>query len=184
MREKETDIYEKEAQYLKRSKEFFQKGGYEMEDLQLQYKSMVEHYEELFDQVKIITKISDRLQRKLDKTNDQLAETNNQLNDRNIELQETIDALTKARIGRRAATLVLFVAVILFILSEAVIEPRIEAWAMDYYQNISMAFWIGLLLKFLIAVMIKPIEMLLESTLTKRARKKAMKTDTQPAVTN
>jgi hypothetical protein len=182
VREKETDIYDKEAQCLKRSKDFIQKGGYEMEDLQLQFKSLVEHYEELFDQVKIITKISDRLQRKLDKTNDELELTNDQLNDRNVELQETIDALTKARIGRRAATLVLVVAVILFILSEAIIEPRIENWATDYYQESSMAFWIGLLLKFFIAVMIKPIEMLMERALTSRARKKAMKSsEAQPA---
>jgi len=175
VREQETDIYEQESQRLKRSKEFIQKGDYEMEDLQLQYKSLIEYYEELFDQVKIITKISDRLQRKLDKTNDKLADTNDQLNVRNVELQETIDALTKARIGRRAATLVLAMAITLFLVSEAIIEPRIEDWAMDYYQEDSMAFYVGLFLKFLIALMIKPLEMIVERTLTKRAQRKAMK---------
>jgi len=167
--EKSSDIYYKEFQNLEQSKNFLKKENYDKSEIQLELKNLVENYEELFDQVKIITKISDRLQRKLDKTNDKL-------NERNIQLQETIDALTKAKVGRKATTYILFFAVALFIVSEAFIEPRIESWAALKF-SVGIAFWVGLLLKFVIAFMIKPGEMIIEKTLLKRARKEIIKVE-------
>ncbi len=169
-----SDIYGNEFRNLEHSKKFLKKEKYNKDEIQLEFKMLVENYEDLFDQVKIITKISDRLQKKLDKTNDKLNETNDQLNEKNIQLEETIDALEKAKVGRKATTYVLIFAVILFILSEAIVEPKIEAWASVQFSE-SWAFWIGLFLKLIIAFLIKPGEMMIERRLLKSARKEAMK---------
>lgn len=159
-------IYQQEADYLQKSKDFLKKSGYSREEIQLEYKQLLENYEELIDQVKIITKISDRLQKKLNKTNDKLELTNDQLNDTNLKLNETIDALTEAKIGRRAGTIVMFVVIALFIVSEVWIEPIID-------QNIDNS-WVGLGLKLAVAILIKPGEDLTNKYMLKRARKKQL----------
>ncbi len=160
-------IYHRESDFLEKSKEFLKKKSYSREELQLEYKQLLENYEELIDQVKIITKISDRLQNKLNKTNDKLELTNDQLNDTNIKLNETIDALTEAKIGRRAGTIVMFVVIALFIVSEVWIEPIIDA-------NIDNT-WVGLGLKLVVAILIKPGEDLTNKYMLKQARKKQLK---------
>ncbi len=171
---KSSDIYAKEFQNLESAKKFLKKEKYDKSEIQLEFKMLVENYEDIFDQVKIITKISDRLQRKLDKTNDKLNESNDQLNEKNIQLEETIDALEKAKVGRKATTYVLVFAVLLFIISEAVVEPRIEIWAAAKFSA-KWAFWIGLFLKLIIAFLIKPGEMMIERRLLKSARREAKK---------
>lgn len=166
MGEKTSTIFQQEAQNLESSKKFLERQNFTREQAGAQIKKMNEEYAELLDQVKIITKISDRLQRKLDRTNDKLNQSNEELNKKNIELEQTIDALTKARVSRRATTIVFIVAIFLFVLTEALIEPEIE--------KVVDNMWIGLLLKFIVAALIKPGEMLLEKTLLKRARKQEM----------
>ncbi len=160
------NIYQRELENLEQAKNFLKRSEYSKMDIQLEYKKLVENYEELVDQVKIITKISDRLQNKLDKTNQKLEKTNQDLHDTNIKLNETIDALAEARIGRRAATIVLIVAISLFVVSEAWIEPIIE-------KNIQN-FWVGLILKLAVAVLIKPGEDFTNKYMLKRARKKQL----------
>lgn len=167
MANKENTIFEKEKQNLESNKRFLERQNYTREEAGAQIKKMNEDYSELLDQVKIITKISDRLQRKLDRTNEKLNKTNEELNQKNIELERTIDALTKARISRKATTIVFVVAIILFVLTEALIEPEIE--------KVVDNMWIGLLLKFIVAALIKPGEILLEKGLLKRERNKEMK---------
>lgn len=159
-----TNIYQQELENLEQSKAFLKRSEYSKMDIQLEFKKLVENYEDLIDQVKIITKISDRLQKKLDRTNDKLQVMNDELNDKNIQLKETIDALTEAKIGRRAATLVLILAIALFVLSEVIIEPEIEKMVENS--------WVGLGLKLVVAILIKPAESLTEKTMLKRARKK------------
>ena len=163
---KQKNIYQREADFLERSKAFLNKDDYTREELQLEYKHLLENYEELVDQVKIITKISDRLQKKLNKTNEKLEKTNNELHDTNIKLNETIDALTEAKIGRRAATIVMFVAIALFIVSEVWIEPIIEA---HFGKGL-----VGLGLKLVVAILIKPGEDLTNKYMLKKARKKQL----------
>ena len=164
-------IYQREADFLEKSKEFLRRNSYSRGELQLEYKQLLENYEELVDQVKIITKISDRLQKKLNKTNDKLELTNDQLNDTNLKLNETIDALTEAKIGRRSATIVMFVAIALFIISEVWIEPIIES----HFGN----GLVGLGLKLVVAILIKPGEDLMNKYMLKRARKKQLEEATQ-----
>lgn len=159
-------IYQKELENLEQAKNFLLKADYSKMDIQLEFKNLVENYEELIDQVKIITKISDRLQKKLNRTNEKLEVTNVALNETNIKLNETIDALTEAKIGRRASTIVLIVAIALFFVSEAWIEPMIERT----FNN----FWVGLGLKFVVAILIKPGEDFTNKYMLKQARKKEL----------
>jgi len=159
-------IYQREVDFLQNAKDFMAKGEYSQEELQLEAKNLIENYEELVNQVKIITKISDRLQKKLNKTNDKLELTNNELNDTNIKLNETIDALTEAKIGRKAGTIVMIVAIGLFILSEAWIEPIID----NHFPNSEYPF-VGLALKLVVAILIKPGEDLTNRYMLRKARK-------------
>jgi len=154
------NIYQREADFLQNAKEFMTRSDYSKEELQLEAKYLIENYEELVSQVKIITRISDRLQRKLDKTNTKLEQTNVQLN-------ETIDALTEAKIGRKAATIVMIVAIALFVVSEAWIEPIIDS----HFPNSEYPF-VGLGLKLVVAILIKPGEDLTNRYMLRKARKK------------
>lgn len=122
----------------------------------------------------VVTSISDRLQKKLNQANEtlqqqaeEIRQINQDLNLKNKELQETVDALTKARAGRRAATIVLFIAVGLFIVSEA-IEWVIESMT----QNVLAVYWV-ILIKLLIALLLKPIESLLETNILQHNAKVA-----------
>ncbi len=160
-------IYQKEIENLEQSKQFLKRSEYSKLELQLEFKKLVENYEELIDQVKIITKISDRLQRKLNKTNDALESSNNQLAELNDQLNETIDQLTEAKIGRKAATIVMIVAIALFIVSEAFIEPIIDR---AFPNN----FLVGLSLKLVVAILIKPGEDFTNKYMLKKARKEQL----------
>jgi predicted nuclease with TOPRIM domain len=160
-------IYQREIENLEQSKNFLKKSDYSKLELQLEYKKLVENYEELIDQVKIITKISDRLQKKLNKTNEALENSNNQLAELNYQLNETIDQLTEAKIGRRAATIVMIVAIALFIISEAFIEPQID----KMFPNNFLA---GLGLKLIVAILIKPGEDFANKYMLRKARKKQL----------
>ncbi len=160
-------IYQREIENLEQSKSFLKRSEYSKLELQLEFKKIVENYEELIDQVKIITKISDRLQKKLNRTNEALENSNNQLAELNSQLNETIDQLTEAKIGRRAATIVMMVAIALFIISEAFIEPQIDKMFSDN-------FIVGLGLKLVVAILIKPGEDFANKYMLRKARKKQL----------
>lgn len=162
------NIFHKEKAYVQEAQEFLEtEDANNNERLKEEYQSLTTNYLELIDQIVLITRISDRLQKKLDQTNDKLATLNDQLNDKNVELQETIDDLVKARVGRKATTIVFIFALVLFVFSEALIEPYIDTYADNIY--------ISLAIKAIIAMSIKPLEMLVESSLMKAARGKKLK---------
>ncbi len=161
-------IYQNELNNLEQSKDFLKRDNYSQIEMQLEFKKLVEDYGELIDQVKIITKISDRLQKKLNKTNDALESSNSQLGELNNQLNETIDQLTEAKIGRRASTIVLFIAIGLFVVSEVLLEPIID----DAFKDNSL---VGLGLKLVVAILIKPGEDLANKYMLKKARKQQIK---------
>ena len=167
-RARKENIYHKEKDYLQRTRDFLDSDEELMQKNSLEELNLItDNYEELLDQTVLITRISDRLQKKLDKTNDKLQNLNDQLNDKNIELQDTIDDLVKAKAGRKATTIVFVFALVLFVFSEALIEPYIDSYANNIYLSLSI--------KAVIAMMIKPLEMLVEKSLLKSARKRAVK---------
>jgi len=158
-------IYQREVDSLEQSKAFLKRNEYSKLELQLEFKKNVENYEELIDQVKIITRISDRLQKKLNKTNEALESTNEQLAELNDQLNETIDQLTEAKIGRKAGTIVMIMVISLFIISEVFIEPIID----DAFPDNTL---VGLGLKLVVALLIKPGEDFANKYMLRQARKK------------
>lgn len=107
-------------------------------------------YEELVAQAKVITRVSDRLQKKLDGANIQIRESNDQIKVKNSELTKTIDQLDKAKVGRRASTIMLTVALVLFVTEQVFIEPMIEAnFGNVYYLNYVILIVLFFLVKFL-----------------------------------
>lgn len=166
-RQRKESIFQKEKAYIQEAQDFLEtEEAKSLENLTEEYKTCTENYSELLDQITLITRISDRLQKKLDQTNDKLATLNDQLNDKNVELQNTIDDLVKARVGRKATTIVFIFALVLFVFSEALIEPYIDSYADNIY--------VSLAIKAVIAMSIKPLEMLVENSMMKSARKRSL----------
>ena len=93
------------------------------------------------------------------KADQQIREQALKLEEQNQEIKETLANLVKARVGRRATTIVLAIAVLLFILSEGLLEPLVEAQTESPY--------IGFIFKGCIALLLKPIDILVERYLTK-----------------
>lgn len=167
-RQRKENIFHKEKAYVQEAQDFLDtQESKSLDKLTEGYHSLTENYSELIDQIVLITRISDRLQKKLDQTNDKLATLNDQLNDKNIQLQNTIDDLVKARVGRKATTIVFVFALILFVFSEALIEPYIDSYADNMY--------VSLAIKAVIAMSIKPLEMLVETSMMKSARKRSLR---------
>ena len=164
---KKPQLFEREQELLQESKEVLAVESNDSIEIRQQMSVLVGHYEDLLDQSKLITKVSDRLQKKIIRATTAEEE-------KNAELQKTIDALTKAKVGRKAATMTLGIAIGLFLVGEGLLEPQIDKWvansslAQYRFENVN---FIGLGLKALIAVMIRPIEKIVE----KRMMHKAMK---------
>jgi hypothetical protein len=149
------DLFQLEKNILNNSATVCEKPELSMEEMKQEYEVLRQHYSELIDQSKLITRVSDKLQKKLDKANGDLEARNN-------ELQQTIDALTKAKASKKAATIVLIIAVVFFLLSEGFLDPIIDVYA----GGIAIAF----LVKGVMVLLLKPVESFIENLLLRRNR--------------
>lgn len=159
-------LYEKEEVFYKgvlKDKESIDENN----PLKVNFNKLSDAYGSLLDEARIITSVSDRLQNKLNRTYDKLQEQSEEINKINTELaynndqlQTTVDELTKVKVSRKAATIVITLAIILFLVSEGLIEPIIE-------KEIEGPV-VGFLLKGIIALLIKPIEVVVEKYLMRR----------------
>ncbi|PCH67537.1 MAG: hypothetical protein COC01_05620 [Bacteroidetes bacterium] len=161
---KKDDIFGNERIVLDKANALLENNALTTENFLVEFQGLTKQYSELLGQTKLVTSVSDRLQGKLNRAYDKIHKVNSDLESRNIELQETIDELTKARASKKAATLVIIVAVGLFFISEGILEPYIE----DHTENPYLGFG----LKGGIALLIKPIETIIEKHLLKQALKK------------
>ena len=150
-------LFATEIQVLEKYQALSVKPEATKEEIDVALKDLCEHYEELLDQSKLITKVSDKLQNKLNTLNEALGQ-------KNIELQLTIDELTKARMSKKAATYTLLLAVLLFFISEGVLDPIVEAF--------TSIVWVTMAVKASLALLLKPIEGVIEKYLIKVAMKK------------
>ena len=171
---KRRNVFEKEEELLKTTLELSESEKFRKDPLLDEYKKLSSAFSKLLDEAILITSVSDRLQNKLNRAHDKLQAQSEEINKINTELaynneqlQKTVDELTKVRVSRRAATYVIVLAMILFLVSEGLIEPHIEAQTDNAL--------IGLSLKLLIALIIKPIEAVVEKLLMKRAANSATK---------
>ncbi len=173
-KEKSKQLFQEELGYLKSSKAVLEDPSISEEKLRESLVTLVDNYEELLDQSKLITKVSDRQQKKIIRTTSAIEQKNKQLT-------KTIDALTEAKVGRKATTVTLGIAISLFLLAEGLIEPLIDGWVSthdlgDYkFDKINV---IGLALKAILALLIRPIEKIVEKKMMANVLKKKAERNT------
>ncbi|GAB4133474.1 MAG: hypothetical protein OHK0045_05230 [Raineya sp.] len=161
-------IYIKEVNELHRAKKIAEETRLSEQELKAEYHRLIENFEEAISQMRLITKVSDKIQKKLDKLNAALDQKNQELDYKNKELTRTIEELTQARAGKMATTILLFIAMALFLLEEIGIEPLITKFVSDN-QFISIA------IKLFLVLLLKPAESVLENILIKYIHKKTRK---------
>lgn len=169
--------YGKEADVLKKLKETSVNESLSREEYQEALKDITIHFDRLLKDAKLLTSVGDRLQRKLKSTNALLKEQaeeikrfNEELKTKNIELQLTIDELTRSRAGRKATTIIMLLAIGLFMLTEFM-ETTFEDWVAQFGD---IKVW-SIVFKVSLVVLLKPVESYLEHFLLKRAQKKEKK---------
>ncbi|WP_462250162.1 hypothetical protein [Ekhidna sp.] len=142
--EKNQELYYDEIDSLRKFRSKIETHAIYKEDLD----SFSDEYEELVAQAKVITRVSDRLQKKLDNANLQIREQNEEIKDKNIQLADTVDQLAKAKVGRRASTILFSIAVTLFILEQLLLEPIIEQYFETQFVSIGILGLLFILVKF------------------------------------
>ena len=142
--EKNYELYYDEINSLRKFRSKIETHAIYKEDLD----AFSDEYEELVAQAKVITRVSDRLQKKLDNANLQIREQNEEIKDKNVELGKTIEQLAVARVGKKASTIMLTVAVVLFILEQIFIEPIIEENIQIPYVGLGILAVLFLVVKF------------------------------------
>ncbi len=95
---------------------------------------------------------------------DKIKEQNAQLQHQNEEIKRNYEELAKAKSSRKALGITLVLAIILFLVSEAFLEPIIES---QTGNNLT-----GLAMKGVIALMLKPFDNIVERFLVKRQIRK------------
>ncbi len=145
MAEKSRELYHDEINNLKAFRQKIDTKAIFKEDLD----DFSNYYEELIAQAKVITRVSDRLQKKLDNANIQIQDQNVEIKDKNVELATTLDQLAKAKVGKRASTIMFSVAIGLFILEQLFIEPIIEQRVSIPYLDLAILAVLFLIVKFL-----------------------------------
>ncbi|MEQ8413325.1 MAG: hypothetical protein RIB71_02630 [Imperialibacter sp.] len=124
----------------------------------------VDNYDDLITQSKVITRVSDRLQSKLNKANEQIAAQNSTISDNNKLLHNTIEQLVKAKVSKKASTIILTAAVVLFVAEEVLLEEAINS-----YVDIP---YIGLIVKLCMALTLKAFESTIEKFFMRREHSK------------
>ena len=137
-----------------------------------------DQYEELVSQAKVITRVSDRLQKKLDNANIQIRAQNVEIKDKNTQLEDTIQQLAKARVGRRAATIMLTIALLLFVIEQVVLQPIIDAFVIEFVgPNYAIFGSLGVLL--ILFFLVKFFEGRLEAYFLNVEKKKILSQEAQ-----
>ena len=120
--EKSRELYQEEITALKTFRQKLNTHAVFKEDLD----EFSDQYEELIAQAKVITRVSDRLQKKLDNANNRIQDQNDEITEKNEQLGVTVDQLAKAKVGKRASTVLLTIAIGLFITEQIILQPIIE----------------------------------------------------------
>ena len=129
------------------------------------------YYEELIAQAKVITRVSDRLQKKLDNANIQIQDQNVEIKDKNLELATTLDQLAQAKVGKRASTILYTVAIALFVLEQLLLEPLIEQQLAE--REISIPY-VGIGILGVLFILVKILESALEGYFMKKEKKRIL----------
>lgn len=107
------------------------------------------------------------LEKKVTSRTQKLNEQKLLLEAQNDDLKNAVRSWEKAKLGRKTITIVFIIAIVLFVLAEGFLEPKIDAWAKLRYGG-GTSFWVGLGIKAVLLVLLKPIELLVEAYLRKK----------------
>lgn len=91
-----------------------------------------------------------------------------EIESKNIELQETIDELTRTKVGKKAKAFTLIIAIALFIIEELIIHSILHLISDN-------GFYISFVVKMVIILSLKPIDSAIEHYLLKKIIKKKKK---------
>ncbi len=172
-------VYLREIEELERAQAFIAQENIENHIFRNEYVKLVDSFDDAVGQMRLITKVSDKIQKKLDRVNSALDVKNAELDIKNAELQTTIDELTQARAGKIAATIVLAIAVMLFLLEELFIDNLIKNLLGTTSQ------WASVITKLVVVLLLKPLEGLLENFIISylyRKKKKREKEAEKPKI--
>lgn len=135
---REEKMFRNEMNIYNRNKEMNRERS--LEELNLAHEKLTEDYKKLLEQTRFLTWVSGRLEKKLHKAN-------RELTDRNKKLEKTIDDLKTAQAGKNAYAIIYFIAIVLFVLEEFLIEPVINQFGNGVGYSILIKLIIVLLLK-------------------------------------
>jgi hypothetical protein len=141
----EMNIYNRNREIVNREKS--------LEALTLAHEKLTEDYKKLLEQTRFLTWVSGRLEKKLHKANRELTE-------RNKKLEKTIDELLTAQAGKNAYAIIYFIAIVLFVLEEFLIEPVIN--------QVGSGVGYSILIKLIIVLLLKVSEGFLEDRIKKK----------------
>lgn len=130
------------------------------DDLKAAHEKLTDDYKKLLEQTRFLTWISGRLEKKLHKSNRELVE-------RNSKLEKTVDELMTAKAGRSAYAIIYFIAIVLFVLEEFLIEPVINKFGDGVGYSI--------LIKLIIVLVLKVSEGIIEDRIKQKPRVDAAK---------
>lgn len=142
--EGQRELYHEEVKKLKDFRSHLDTHAIYKEDLE----AFSDDYEELVAQAKVITRVSDRLQKKLDNANVKIRDQNDEIKVKNLELENTIKQLAAARVGRKASTIMFTLAILLFFSEEIFLEDIIDSYVSIPYLDLIIKGGIALGLKF------------------------------------
>ena len=151
---REEKLYRNENNVLQYYKEIVERNGSAVDSKSALIK-LTERYEALLNQTRFLTWISGRLERKLQRKNQELQNNN-------VTLQRTLNDLTKAEAGRSTYAIIYFIAIILFVLEELFIEP--------FVNLMGNSIGYGILIKLGIVLILKISEGIIEKKITTRMR--------------
>jgi hypothetical protein len=135
----EDKLFTNEAKILHEYKQLLETNTDEKIDRAV-LEELVKKYGTLLEQSRFLTWISGRLERKLQKVNQELFLKNH-------EMQRALDDLVKAKAGKSAYAIIYFIAIILFVLEEFFVEPFIQMVGGGLSYSILIKLVIVLLLK-------------------------------------
>ena len=142
--DKNHDLYYDEINSLKKFRFKIDTHAVYKEDLDY----FSDEYEELIAQAKVITRVSDRLQKKLDTANIKIKDQNDEIKTKNLELGNTVSQLVQAEVGKKASAIMLFVALFIFVLEQVFLDPIIQDYIQIPYLNYAVLIPFFFLIKF------------------------------------
>jgi hypothetical protein len=156
---REEKMFTNELSIYNRNRDFYvdQKS---YDDLKSAHEKLTDDYKKLLEQTRFLTWISGRLEKKLHKSNRELVE-------RNSKLEKTVDELMTAKAGRSAYAIIYFIAIVLFVLEEFLIEPVINKFGDGVGYSI--------LIKLIIVLVLKVSEGIIEERIKQKPKVDAAK---------